>query len=195
MKKRNFNHTMQSSPPPQLSHLEPRVAKLEAGLDILTKNVTDLTVAVRDNSNNLENKLERLTIAVTEAQAPKKTDWSTIFAGAMFFLAIGSAVFWPLNQTTIDTKNKLEQSLELLADHQKQDQHPVGEAVVSRLEANFEKHQDESKKLLLETIERQKADFEFKIEELKTENRYQRERELAELQLWRKKLIESTAKD
>lgn len=193
MKNIKTDYTMSDHHP--TTHLEPRVAKLEAGLDILTRNVTDLTVAVRDNSNSMENKLERLTIAVTEAQAPKKTDWSTIFAGAMFFLAIGSAVFWPLNQTSIDTKHELEQAMEILSDHQKQDQHPVGSAIVSRLETHFEKHEVESKKSLTEAIERQKLEFDFKIEELKKENRDQRERELAELQLWRKKLIESTPKN
>ena len=116
------------------THLEPRVAKLEAGLDILTKNVNDLTVAVRDVSTNLETKIEKLTVAVTEAAAPKKTDWSMIISACLLMMAIGSAVFWPLNQTSQNTKTDL-QALELkFEEHQKLTLHPVGAAKIDNLE-------------------------------------------------------------
>ena len=116
------------------THLEPRVAKLEAGLDILTKNVNDLTVAVRDVSTNLETKIEKLTVAVTEAAAPKKTDRSMIISACLLMMAIGSAVFWPLNQTSQNTKTDL-QALELkFEEHQKLTLHPVGAAKIDNLE-------------------------------------------------------------
>lgn len=129
---------MRSSSPP----LEPRVAKLEAGLDILTKNVNDLTIAVRDNAVNLEDKIERLTIAVTQAQAPRRTDWSTIFAGIMLVLAIGSAVFWPLNQTAQDNKTELQEVHNDMVSHTALDNHPVGAALVQRLEEQAKLHRD-----------------------------------------------------
>ena len=134
------DESVTNMPDQPTNHLEPRVAKLEAGLDILTRNVTDLTTAVRENSASMEDKLERLTIAVTQAQAPKKTDWSTIFAGVMLVLAIGSAVFWPLNQTSQDNKIRLEQYHESMVSHQKLDNHSVGAALVQRLEEQLKTH-------------------------------------------------------
>lgn len=122
------------------NHLESRVVKLEASLDILTKNVVDLSNAVRENASNLDNKLERLTVAVTQAQSPQKTDWSMIISAIFLILAIGSAVFWPLNQTS--TNNKVEMKLlsEKFDEHNKLELHPVGNALVKRLE-EFNKEQ------------------------------------------------------
>lgn len=145
---------------PTTQHLEPRVAKLEAGLDILTKNVTDLTSAVRDNANNLEGKLERLTIAVTQAQAPKKTDWSTIFAGIMLVLAIGSAVFWPLNQVTKDNKLSIEKYHESMVAHQKMDNHPVGATLLQKLEDEIKTHIANNEKELEKYVNKSEKEFE-----------------------------------
>lgn len=127
-------------------HLEPRVVKLEASLDILTKNVTDLTTAVRENAINLDIKLERLTVAVTEAAAPKKTDWSTIMAAVMMIMAIGAAVLIPLNNLTQDNKVAIERCHESLAGHIKIDMHPVGWALVQRLESKLDTHIDNNDK-------------------------------------------------
>ena len=115
------------------TYLEPRVAKLEAGLDILTKNVTELTTAVRDVSTNLESKIERLTVAVTEAQAPKKTDWSVIISAMLLVMAIGSAVFWPLNQTSQNTKFDVQTLTTKFEEHEKLTLHPVGQAKIDAL--------------------------------------------------------------
>jgi len=121
-------------------HLEPRVVKLEAGLDILTKNVTDLTTAVRENAISLDSKLERLTVAVTEAAAPKKTDWSTIIAAVMMVLAVGAAALIPLNNTSQDNKTTIEKNHTTMIEHQKLDMHPVGWALVQRIEDQLKTH-------------------------------------------------------
>jgi hypothetical protein len=124
----------------QPNQLEPRVAILESGLNILTKNVNDLTTAVKDNSVSMEDKLERLTIAVTQAQAPKKTDWGTIIAAIALILAIGSAVFWPLNQSAHQNRLDIEKTLLISDAHQKLELHPVGQALVQRLESQIKDH-------------------------------------------------------
>jgi hypothetical protein len=99
------------------AHLEPRVAKLETGLEMLTRDVASLAQIVRDQGNNIERQIRDLAIGVTQAAAPKKTDWQTLIASAMLIMALGSAVFWPLNQTAENNKNEIEKL------HQKFDAH------------------------------------------------------------------------
>lgn len=89
-------------------HLEPRVAKLEVGLDRLMEDVRSLASIVRDQGANVEKQLNGLTIAVTQAAGPRKTDWSNIIAGIMLIMAIGSAAFWPLNQSQHNNRNAIE---------------------------------------------------------------------------------------
>jgi len=132
------------------SHLEPRVVKLEAGLDILTKNVTDLTTAVRENAFNLDNKMERLTVAVTEAAAPKKTDWSMIISAVFLILALGSAVFWPLNQTAQLNSNDLKAQQQDFKDHTTLTLHPVGQALLQRVEEQLKIHVDNNNREMAE---------------------------------------------
>jgi hypothetical protein len=119
------------------AQLEPRVAKLETGLDILTQNVQNLTTAVRENSIAMEDKLERITIAVTQAQAPRKTDWSIVISGIFLIMAIGSAVFWPLNQTSQNNKTEMEKMEQKFEQHQSLTLHPVGAAKVEALEISL----------------------------------------------------------
>lgn len=122
------------------THLEPRVVKLEAGLDILTKNVTDLSNAVRENATNLDDKLERLTVAVTQAQAPQKTDWSMIISAVFLVLAIGSAVFWPLNQVATNNKEEMKSLSEKFDEHNRLQLHTVGGPLIQRLEEQLKDH-------------------------------------------------------
>lgn len=125
---------------PNNVHLEPRVAKLEAGLEILTKSVSELTLAVRENSTSMEEKIERITVAVTQAQAPKKTDWSLFISTAFLILALGSAVFWPLNKTGQDNKEEIRSTIQKFEEHQKLNLHPVGSALLQRVEEQLQLH-------------------------------------------------------
>lgn len=116
------------------THLEPRVAKLEVGMERLTEDVSNLATVVREQGTQMEQEIQKLVVAVTQAAGPRKTDWSTIIAGIMLVMAIGSAVFWPLNQTTQDTKTHAQQVDDALVSHMKLDMHPVGLALVHRIE-------------------------------------------------------------
>jgi hypothetical protein len=133
--------------------LEPRVAKLETGLELLTRDVTNLAQIVREQSRNIEGELHKLGMAVTAAAGPQKTDWATLISFAFLIMAIGSAVFWPLNQRTEDKRGILSNLEEKFADHVKMNNHPVGEALVNRLEmeSNTHKIQDEKTFSDLET--------------------------------------------
>lgn len=114
--------------------MEPRVAKLEAGLDLLTKNVSDLTTNVQRIATTIDDKFERLNIGLANAQAPKKTDWSLFISIGFFILALGSAVFWPLNKTAQDNKAEISKCAGELAEHQKLDSHPVSAALLKDIE-------------------------------------------------------------
>lgn len=151
------------------THLEPRVAALEAGLDILTKNVNDLTVAVRDNANNLEGKLERLTIAVTQAQAPKKPEWQAILTGLALILAIGSAAFWPLNKTAQDTRSELQGVESRFEGHKSLDSHPVSAVLLKRLEEQITTHSEIQAKETAATAAYTERQFEALDKKLQTE--------------------------
>jgi len=132
--------TTEYSANPSDPRLEPRVAKLEVGLDRLTEDVRSLAGIVRDQGSNVEKQLQALTIAVTEAQAPKKTDWSVIISAVLLVMALGSAVFWPLNQTSQLNKDNIDKLAVKLDDHQRLDMHPVGLALVHRLEEQLQNH-------------------------------------------------------
>jgi hypothetical protein len=117
-----------------IPYLEPRVAKLEVGMERLTDDVRDLAGVVRAQGSNMEQEIQKLVVAVTQAAGPRKTDWSTIIAAVMLVLAIGSAAFWPLNQTSQENKQGLVRMEEMIDSHVKVANHPVGEALIQRLE-------------------------------------------------------------
>lgn len=140
--------------------LEPRVAKLEVGLDRLTEDVRDLAGVVRTQGANVEQEIQKLVVAVTQAQGPRKTDWGVIIAACGLMMAIGSAAFWPLNQQTQDNKTAIEKNLTSITDHQKLDNHPVGAALVQRLEEQIKTHIANNERELKAHIEMDKSEFE-----------------------------------
>ena len=134
------------------SNLEPRVAKLETGLEILTRDVTSLANVVREQSRNIESEIQKLAVAVTQAAAPKKTEWHTLIALAALILAIGSAVFIPLNQKIQSNKDDVISLTAVYRQHEMLSGHPV--------EMNEIKHIEERlNKLELTEDERNKADL------------------------------------
>lgn len=123
-------------------HLEPRVAKLEGQLDRLTEDVRSLATIVRDQGITVEKQLSELTVAVTQAAGPRKTDWSMIISAVLLIMAIGSAAFWPLNQTVQENKLALENLNQSFQNHGQLTLHPVGQALLQRLELQLKDHID-----------------------------------------------------
>lgn len=147
--------------PTTSAHLEPRVAKLEVGLDRLTEDVRSLAGIVRDQGANVEKQLQSLTIAVTQAQAPRKTDWNIVISGGLLIMALGSAVFWPLNQTENNNKDAIDRLTVKFEQHENLDEHPVGKSLMQQLGSRL---------AILEDQRRSEAD-----------------RDNNELQLWRER--------
>ena len=114
--------------------LEPRVARLETGLECLTKAVNDIATSMRENYNSTNQKIDSLAIAVTNAAAPKKTDWGLFISGIGLILALGAAVLIPLNSATKDNKELINQYHESMVEHQKLPLHPVGQARIDDME-------------------------------------------------------------
>ena len=131
---------MSNESEPRNQYLEPRVAKLEGQLDRLTEDVRSLASIVRDQGNTVEKQLSELTVAVTQAAGPRKTEWSTIISAVLLIMAIGSAAFWPLNQTVQENKTAIETLNQNFQNHGLLTLHPVGQALVQRLELQLKDH-------------------------------------------------------
>jgi predicted PurR-regulated permease PerM len=173
------------------SQLEPRVAKLEEGLGRLTEDVRSLATIVRDQGNNVERQLNDLTIAVTQAAGPRKIDWSVIISAVLLVMAIGSAVFWPLNQTV----QRLEEQIKThVVDNQ--DQFESLKKSLKEDDKLYSTHTSEEFELTKKIYELQfksmRDDMNLyndvllqKINKLENQSKLDLEREKDELQMWR----------
>jgi len=141
------------------AHLEPRVARLEVGLETLTKNVSDLTITIRDNNLEVSRQLAALQVSVTTAAGPKRTDWGVILTAIGLTLAIGAAVFVPINNSTKDNKDAILKVQDMMADHMKLTLHPVGSALVQRLEEQIATHTLLNDRVMKEHVERDTQEF------------------------------------
>jgi hypothetical protein len=119
--------------------LEPRVAKLETGLEILTRDVQSLAMVVREQSHNIESEIQKLAVAVTQAAAPRKTEWPVLIATLMLVMAIGSAVFAPLNNAVSNNSSELKATQITLSQHIAQESHPVAAIRLNSIEARLNK--------------------------------------------------------
>lgn len=120
------------------SHLEPRVARLETGLETLTRNVTDLVNTMRENTTATNTKIDNLAIAVTQASAPKETNWGVVISAFGLILALGAAVLIPLNNATNDNKLAIQRHEQTMIEHMKLDMHPVGQSKIEALTREVE---------------------------------------------------------
>jgi cytochrome c biogenesis factor len=112
------------------------VAKLETALEILTRDVTSLAGMVREQSRNIEGEIQRLAVAITEANAPKKTEWTMLIHLGMLIIAIGSAIFWPLNQTALNNKEEIHELRQVVEAHVLSEGHPVTISRLNKVESN-----------------------------------------------------------
>jgi hypothetical protein len=139
----------------QHTHLETRVATVEANLGAMSKNLADLTVDVRDLSQGVreqgrqfDDQMKQLLVAVTQAQGPRKTDWHLLLGAIGLILAIGAAAFSPLMLRIGDTQVLQEHSEARFERHTELTLHPVGAEKIRALEARFDAERD------IATIER-----------------------------------------
>ena len=140
------------------NNLEPRVARVETGLEMLTRDVASLVQVVREQGSGIENQIRELAIGVTQAAAPRRTYWQTLIAMVMLIMAIGSAVFWPLNQTANENRLSLQRMEQNFSAHVQLQLHPVGQALLGRLEDQLISHikdDDRDKETIVKQWERQ----------------------------------------
>jgi len=83
---------------------EGRIVRLETGLQQVSDTVEKLAGVVHEQSNDIreqsaivERELKALAVAITQAAAPRKTDWHLVVNVIGVALAIGALVFIPLN--------------------------------------------------------------------------------------------------
>ena len=139
--------------------LEPRVAKLEGGLDRLADDVHELAGIVRTQGAQMEEQFQKLAVSITQAAGPRKTDWSLIISGVLLIMAIGSAVFWPLNQTSQNNKSDLQSIQQKFENHTQLPLHLVGQALLQRLEDQLKVHVESNAKTMKEHIDRDTEEY------------------------------------
>jgi predicted transcriptional regulator len=89
-------------------------------------------------NNRVENQIQSLTVAVTNANAPRKTDWNLLISLGFLILAFSGILFLPLNQTTQATKDSLHELTTEFHSHQNLELHPVGKAMLARLQGQLD---------------------------------------------------------
>jgi len=194
------------------THLEPRVAKLETGLEILTRDVSSLAQITREQGTSIERQIRELAIGISQAAAPKKTDWGTLIAAIMLVMAVGSAVFWPLNQTSQNAKTAVEALAADYHSHTTLELHPVGKALLGRVEEQMKLHSDYDAKeflaldsklqkefgLITDTLRQKQLEIEKelgmvndkmcqRVTAMEARLKFQDESDLGELRGWRNK--------
>ena len=119
--------------------LEPRIARMETSVSNLTDTMRELAGTVHDNVVNVDRQLQSLAIAVTQASGPRRTDWGTVISAIFLILAIGSAAFWPLNQTSQNTKNDMKELQIKCEQHISQDSQAALNQRLMNIEANMDR--------------------------------------------------------
>jgi hypothetical protein len=129
---------------PQHTELEPRVAILETSVEALTNNVEKLV----EHSEKVERSISDLTVLVTQASAPRKTDWQTIISFVFLLGTVASAVFWPLDmrmdfieQRQNDMAAKLARETELITQRTDKEVQNLGDRLTMRF-ANWDAAKD-----------------------------------------------------
>ena len=128
--------------------IETRLARVEASVDAIIRdmgtlsgNVKELASCVRQQGSQTEEQLKSLLVQVTSAAGPKKTDWHLVVTSIGVTLAIGAAVFAPLNLRVNDLQENAKQTLQRLEAHIELPMHPVAISRVSALETSLNEKQ------------------------------------------------------
>lgn len=133
-----------------MKELEPRVAILETSVEQLTSNVEKLVV----HSEKVESSINDLTVLLTKASAPRKTDWQTIISFVFLLGTVVSAIYWPLNmrmdfieQRQMDMREKLQREMALITERTDKELQNLGDRLILRLntsdaDRNFDRQKD-----------------------------------------------------
>lgn len=135
------------------NHLESRIAKNEAAIEALTRDVSIAVRSIQDVSTSLQefsratsDQLKTLGIAVERASAPRRIDYTAAFTGVALVLAIGAAAFSPIMLHIGMNATDLKELKAEFSNHEKLPMHPVGlekvEGVIVRLDLLDKKYEE-----------------------------------------------------
>jgi preprotein translocase subunit SecF len=132
-----------------VKELEPRVAILETSVEQLTNNVEKLV----EHSEKVERSISELTVLLTKASAPRKTDWQTIISFVFLLGTVVSAIYWPLNmrmdfieQRQGDMQAKLQRETALITERTDKEVQNLGDRLILRLNTADADHNSERQK-------------------------------------------------
>jgi hypothetical protein len=132
-----------------VKELEPRVAILETSVEQLTNNVEKLV----EHSEKVERSISDLSVLITKASAPRKTDWQTIISFVFLLGTVVSAIYWPLNmrmdfieQRQGDMQAKLQRETELITTRTDRELQNLGDRLLMRLNTADADHNSERQK-------------------------------------------------
>ena len=150
------------------NNLEPRVATIESELKsltrdvgMLTKDVRDLVQAVKVQSDNYDAQLRKITVDLVGVSGPRPMNWGVLLNGVGLSLAIGAAVFYPMNFRITEMSERASGFMKEFRDHEKLTLHPVGTAKVEALDRLV---QDEAANLEKELTQLRKSIDEIRLE-------------------------------
>lgn len=132
-----------------VKELEPRVAVLETSVEQLTDNVEKLVA----HSEKVERSISDLSVLITKASAPRKTDWQTIISFVFLLGTVVSAIYWPLNmrmdfieQRQGDMQAKLQRETELITTRTDRELQNLGDRLLMRLNTSDADHNADRQK-------------------------------------------------
>lgn len=109
---------------------------METNVEALTNNVQKLV----DHSEKVERSISELTVLLTKASAPRKTDWQTIISFVFLLGTVVSAIYWPLNMRMDfielrqgDMRDKLQRETELITNRNEKELQSLGDRLILRL--------------------------------------------------------------
>lgn len=134
---------------PSPTALEPRVAILETSVEALTNNVEKLV----EHSEKVERSISDLSVLITKASAPRKTDWQTIISFVFLLGTVVSAIYWPLNmrmdfieQRQGDMQTKLQRETALITERTEKELQNLGDRLLMRLNTSDAAHNADQQK-------------------------------------------------
>lgn len=111
-----------------------RLTRVETELESLALSMDRLSGLVGTLARDTATQIQALTVAVTTAAGPRKTDWSVVLTGVGLVLAIGAAAFSPMLMQINSNKLETDTMWRTFSEHQKLELHPVGASKVENLE-------------------------------------------------------------
>lgn len=159
--------------------LEPRITRLETEIEAISRDLTVLTGDIRQFSSNVskqsenyDKQLRELSIAVTSALGPRKTDWGVIVSCVGLVMAIGTAALSPLYIKMNSIDHFSIRTAAELRNHELLDMHPVAleklKSIKHNISALDKKLQKESR-LLIATVNERSQSLEKQFDDVKVQ--------------------------